>query len=66
MSISKGTWVVDFGATDHMTQSSHGFVSYSPCPSNKKIDITDGTLAIVAGQEDIVINQNLVLKNVLM
>ena len=45
---------------DHMTQSSHGFVSYSPCPNNKKIAIADGTLVIVVGQGDVVINQNLV------
>ena len=65
VSILKGTWVVDSGATDHMTQSSHGFVSYSPYPSNKKIAIADGTLVTVAGQGDVVINQNFLLKNVL-
>ncbi|XP_028066305.1 uncharacterized protein LOC114269225 [Camellia sinensis] len=35
VSTLKGTWVVYSGATDHMTQSCHGFVSYNPCPSNK-------------------------------
>ena len=66
VSISKVAWVVDSRATNHMTLlSSHGFVSYSPCPSNKKIAIVDGTLVTVAGRGDIVINQNLVLKNVL-
>ena len=55
---------MDSGATDHMTQSFHGFVSYSPCPSNKKIATADGTLVTVAGRGDVVINQNFVLKNV--
>ncbi|PON43746.1 LOW QUALITY PROTEIN: hypothetical protein TorRG33x02_333020 [Trema orientale] len=41
-----------------MTQSSRRFVSYSPCPSNKKITIADGTLVTVVGRGDVVINQN--------
>lgn len=45
--ISKEAWVVDSKAMDHMTQSSHGFVSYSPCPSNKKFFPTDRTLVTV-------------------
>ena len=65
VSTSKGTWIVDSGATDHMTQSSHGFISYNPCPSNKKIATADGTLVTVAGQGGVVINQNFILKNVL-
>ena len=56
---------MDSSAIDHMIKSSHGFVSYSPCPSNKKIATADGTLITVAGQGDVVINQNLALKNVL-
>ena len=47
-----------------MTKSSHDFLSYSPCPSNKNISTTDGILSTVAGQED-VINSKFVLKNVL-
>ena len=54
---------MDSEDTDHMTQSSNGFVSCSPCPINKKIAIVDGTLVIVAGRGDIVISQNLILKN---
>ena len=30
------TWVVDFGAPDHITTLSHLFISYSPCPNYKK------------------------------
>ena len=50
---------------NHMTQSSHGFVSYSLCLSNKKIAIVDGTLVTVVGQGNVVINHNFIFKNVL-
>ena len=52
-------------ATDHMTNSSHKFVSYTPCPSNKKISTTGGSLTTVAGQGEIHINPSPILKNVL-
>ncbi|TXG47841.1 hypothetical protein EZV62_027135 [Acer yangbiense] len=53
------TWLVDSGATDHMTQSAHEFVTYSPCSSNKNIATADGTLVTVAGQGDVVLNSNI-------
>ncbi|KAH0748613.1 hypothetical protein KY290_027845 [Solanum tuberosum] len=59
------TWVVDSGATDHMTSLSHLFISYSPCPSYKKITIADGSVITVAGQGDIPLGKSLILKNVL-
>jgi len=34
-STTEGVWVVDSRATNHMTQSSTGFISYRSCPSNK-------------------------------
>ena len=48
-----------------MTNSSHKFVSYTPCPSNKKISTTGGSLTTVAGQGEIHINPLPILKNVL-
>lgn len=62
---TSGSWIIDFGATNHITTSSHHFVSYSPCPINKKISTVDGTLIIVVGQGDVVINLKFVLNNVL-
>lgn len=59
------TWIIDSGATDHMTNSSHKFITCSPCPSNKKISTADVTLVRVAGQGDIKLNSNITLKNVL-
>ncbi|KAJ0103609.1 hypothetical protein Patl1_05362 [Pistacia atlantica] len=49
------SWVIDSGATDHMTHSSHKFLTYHPCPSNRKVSIADGSLATVAGQGDIIL-----------
>ena len=34
-------WIIDFGATDHMTGYSKFFSSYSPSAGNKKIKIVD-------------------------
>ena len=59
------SWILDSGATDHMTQSSHFFHTYTPCPSNRKIIVANGELATVAGLGDVYINPSIVLKNVL-
>lgn len=58
-------WVIDLGATDHVTHSLQKFSTCSPCPSNKKIAIADGSLTTVADQGEIPLNKNVVLKNVL-
>ena len=49
-----------------MTHSSHQFICYNPCPSNGKIAIANGTLIIVTGLGDILINKSLTLRNVLL
>src|SRR4051812_14758705 len=64
-STEKETWIVDSGATNHMTHSSTEFISYTPCPSNKKIVTADGTFITVAGKGDIPLSQNLILRDVL-
>jgi hypothetical protein len=58
-------WVIDSGATDHMTYSVAGFTSYQPCPSNKKIIVVDGSLTTIAGQGTIPLNPVFTLKRVL-
>ena len=55
-STAQGTWVVDTGATDCMTHSSTEFISYRPCPNNKKIATADGTLITVVGKGDILLS----------
>ncbi|KAL2336894.1 hypothetical protein Fmac_011340 [Flemingia macrophylla] len=58
-------WILDSGATYHMTPLAKHFSTYSPCPSNKKIATTDGTLITAAGQGNIQINPLITLKDVL-
>jgi len=48
-----------------MTHSSNGFISYRPCQSNKIIAFGDGTFITMARKGDIMINHNLILKDVL-
>ncbi|KAJ0092018.1 hypothetical protein Patl1_25689 [Pistacia atlantica] len=48
-----------------MTHSSHKFLTYHPCHSNRKVSITDGSLATVVGQGDIILSPSITLKNVL-
>ena len=59
------SWIIDFGATDHLTSKSQLFNTYTPNPSNKKIVVVNGSLATVAGFGDIYITLTLILKNVL-
>ncbi|KAL6323484.1 hypothetical protein AAG906_039057 [Vitis piasezkii] len=59
------SWIIDSGATDHMTSKSQLFQTYTPSPSNKKIAMGNGSLATVAGFGDMYITPTLILKNVL-
>jgi hypothetical protein len=40
-------WVIDFGASDHMTSMSPLFLSYNPCSSRDKVRIADGSVASI-------------------
>ena len=46
-------WILDSGATHHMTHNPNQFKTYSPCPSNWKIVVVDGTTTIVASIGDV-------------
>ena len=59
------SWIIDSGATDHMTSKSQLFHTYTPSPSHKKIAVANGSLATVASFGDIYITPTLILKNVL-
>ena len=61
----RNAWILDSGATDHMTHNSNQFKTYLPCPSNRKIVVADGATTTVAGIGDVHVTSNLVLKNVL-
>lgn len=62
---SKDPWIIDSGASDHMTGGSNLFYSYIPCSNHTTIKIVDGSLTSVDGIGTIRISQNLVLKSVL-
>lgn len=36
------TWIVDTGASNHMTSSSTGISNYKPCKENVGITLADG------------------------
>ncbi|KAK2414048.1 putative mitochondrial protein [Trifolium repens] len=59
------TWIVDSGASDHMTGESTLFSSYSPCAGNQKIKVADGSFSAIAGKGSVVLSPMLTLKNVL-
>lgn len=47
---SNTSWIIDSGASDHMTGSSELFSSYSPCAGNQKVKIADGSFSAIAGK----------------
>ncbi|RVX14577.1 hypothetical protein CK203_012112 [Vitis vinifera] len=57
-------WIIDSGASDHMTNSSNMFESYSPCPGNKKVRIADGNFSPNARKGLIKISEEIDLKSV--
>ncbi|KAA0033038.1 Cysteine-rich RLK (RECEPTOR-like protein kinase) 8 [Cucumis melo var. makuwa] len=61
----KNPWILDSGATDHLTGSSEHFISYAPCAGNEKIRIADESLAPIAGKGQIVPFDDFALQNVL-
>ncbi|EXB70633.1 hypothetical protein L484_023818 [Morus notabilis] len=62
---NKDTWIVDSGASDHMTGDITMFHHYRPCQDNLTIKIADGSLAKVAGTGSIILSETLELKTIL-
>ncbi|KAG2725978.1 hypothetical protein I3760_01G090300 [Carya illinoinensis] len=59
------SWIIDSGATDHMTGCSKLFSSYSPCAGNKRVKIADGSLSVISGTGTIQLTSLLTLHDVL-
>ncbi|KAK3015974.1 hypothetical protein RJ639_007262 [Escallonia herrerae] len=59
-------WVIDTGASDHMTGDISLFSSYSTCSNNYKVRIADGSLSTVSGMGSIVISPSITLDYVLL
>ena len=58
-------WIINSGASNHMTNSSNMFESYSPCPGNKKVRIVDGNFPPIPRKGLIKISEGIDLKSVL-
>ena len=58
-------WIIDSGASDHMTDAHHLFSTCSPCTGNLKVKIADGTLSPIAGKGSVHISEYITLNPVL-
>ncbi|KAF7835228.1 Retrovirus-related Pol polyprotein from transposon TNT 1-94 [Senna tora] len=58
-------WIVDSGASDHMTGDSGMFSSWYPYTQNYKVRIADGSLADVTGIGEVSLSDSITLKSVL-
>ena len=58
-------WIIDSGASDHMTGLSYLFSSYTPCAGNIKVRIADGSFASIAGKGSVVLSDSITLQSVL-
>ena len=59
-------WLVDSGASIHMTGDSSILLNYKPCPSNLTIQIADGSLSKVVGSGFVIVSKDLKLDCVLL
>ncbi|KAG6472036.1 hypothetical protein ZIOFF_069491 [Zingiber officinale] len=62
---SYSPWVIDSGATDHMTNAANSFISYSLSSGQEKVIIADGTKATVAGKGSIKLTDHFFLSSAL-
>lgn len=63
--LNSSPWIIDSGASDHMTSFSHLFETYSPCSGNQKIRIADGSFSPIAGKGHIKLTEKINLIYVL-
>ena len=64
-SCTQTSWIIDSGASDHMTDNYNLFSSYIPCAGNYKVRIADGSFSPVAGKGSIQISDSITLESVL-
>ena len=43
-------WIIDSGATNHMTGASNLFTSYTPCSGKDKVRVADGSMVPITGR----------------
>ena len=59
------TWILDSGATDHMTPNSHVFTTYQPLKTTKQICIANGKTVPIIGHGSVYLSPNITLNHVL-
>ena len=57
-------WIIDLGATDHITGCASLFSTYTPGSGHIKVKIVDGSLASIAGTGTIILGPHITLFNV--
>ena len=63
-SMSSKPWIVDSGASDHMTRDASLFQHYSPCREGLTVKIANGSLSKVAGTGSIILSVDLTIQSV--
>ena len=58
-------WIIDSGASEHMTNCSNLFNSYFPSSGSEKVRIADGSYSSIAGKGNIKISEQITLQSVL-
>jgi len=64
-SSTENIWIIDSGATDHMTPHSSCFSSYNALSCNQHITVVDGSNTPITGRGNIHLQPSFPLKNVL-
>ena len=59
------SWIIDSGASDHMTWDIIVFNNYTPCYNNSTIRIADGIVSKVVGTGSVTLTKDITLKSVL-
>lgn len=62
--LNKNDWIVDTGASDHMTGSLCGMMDYKRCEKNIRVTMADGAISHVEGEGSVYLD-GLLLKSVL-
>ncbi|XP_074556441.1 uncharacterized protein LOC141812295 [Curcuma longa] len=63
--LNSSPWIIDSGASDHMSSCSHLFNTYSPCSGSEKIRIADGSFSPIVGKGHIKLTEKINLNSVL-
>lgn len=59
------SWIIDSGASDHMTRCERLFLSYVRSPGNLRVNIAEGSYTVVAGVGTVRLSSLITLQGVL-